>query len=141
MLTKDEEVNLKISVMARFLNPGLPILCRSTSARHSEHLSNLGNVTVINPFEIFAQLLSMAITAPRLHNLNSSLVHTPNIELGNPLDVPTGDWILCGYGRMGKWLHKYFVKHGIRPVIIDPDAKEVSGASRVIHSHANLESL
>ena len=141
VLTMDEEVNLQISVMARFLNPDLPILCRSTSARHSEHLSNLGKVTVINPFEIFAQLLSMAITAPRLHNLNSSLVHTKNIELGKPLEVPTGDWILCGYGRMGRWLHKYFVKHGIRPVIIDPDAEEVSGASKIIHSHANLDSL
>ncbi len=141
VLTKDEEVNLRISVMARFLNPDLPILCRSTSARHSEHLSTLGNVTVINPFEIFAQLLSMAITAPRLHNLNSCLVHTKKIELGKPLDVPTGDWILCGYGRMGKWLHKYFVKHGIRPVIIDPDAEEVSGASKIIHGHANHHSL
>lgn len=141
VLTMDEEVNLKISVMARFLNPDLPILCRSTSARHSEHLSTLGKVTVINPFEIFAQLLSMSITAPRLHNLNSSLVRTKGIKLGEPLDVPTGEWILCGYGRMGRWLHKYFVNHGIRPVIIDPDAGEVAGASKVIHGHANLNSL
>jgi voltage-gated potassium channel len=141
VLTMDEEVNLKISVMARFLNPDLPILCRSTSVRHSEHLSNLGKVMVINPFEIFAQLVSMAIAAPRLHNLNSSLVHSPNIELGKPLDVPTGDWILCGYGRMGRWLHKYLSKHGIRPVIIDPDAEEVSGATKTIHSYANLDSL
>ncbi len=141
VLTMDEEVNLQISVMARFLNPDLPILCRSTSARHSEHLSTLGKVTVINPFEIFAQLLSMSITAPRLHNLNSSLVRTRGIKLGEPLDVPTGEWILCGYGRMGRWLHKYFVKNGIRPVIIDPDADEVAGATKIIHSHANLNSL
>ncbi|MEE8365832.1 MAG: NAD-binding protein [Gammaproteobacteria bacterium] len=141
VLTMDEEVNLRITVMARFLNPDLPILCRSTSARHSEHLATLGKVTVINPFEIFAQLLSMAITAPRLHNLNSCLVRTKNIKLGQLLNVPTGDWILCGYGRMGKWLHKHFVINGIRPVIIDPDVGEVAGASRVIHAHANLHSL
>lgn len=141
VLTKDEEVNLRISVMARFLNPDLPILCRSTSARHSEHLSTLGNVTVINPFEIFAQLLSMAVTAPRLHNLNSCLVHAPGVKLGEPLKVPRGDWILCGYGRMGKWLHKHFVKQGVRPVIIDPEAGEVSGAARIIHGHANHNSL
>lgn len=138
VLTMDEEVNLRITVMVRFLNPDLPILCRSTSARHSEHLATLGKVTVINPFEIFAQLLSMAITAPRLHNLNSCLVRTKNIKLGQLLNVPTGDWILCGYGRMGKWLHKHFVINGIRPVIIDPDVGEVAGASRVIHAHANL---
>ncbi len=141
VLTMDEEVNLQISIMARFLNPDLPILCRSTSKRHSEHLQTLGKVTVINPFEIFAQLLSMAITAPRLHNLNSCLVGAKDVRLGEPLDVPIGDWILCGYGRMGKWLHKYFVKHGVRPVIIDPDANEVAGASKIIHGHADHHTL
>ncbi len=141
VLTMDEEVNLRISIMARFLNPDLQILCRSTSARHSEHLNMLGNVVVINPFEIFAQLLSMAITAPRLHNLNSCLVHNKKAKLGRPLDVPTGDWILCGYGRMGKWLHEYFVRHGIHPVVIDPEVSEVPEASQVIRGHANRVSL
>ena len=42
---------------------------------------------------------------------------------------------------MGKWLHKHFVKQGIRPVIIDPDAGEVSGAARIIHGLAKLNSL
>ena len=137
VLTNDEEVNLRISIMARFLNSDLPVLCRSTSERHSQHLETLGGVTVINPFEIFAQLLSMAITAPRLHNLNSSLVRASNIRLGDPLDVPTGEWILCGYGRMGRWLHKYFERHGIHPVIIDPDVDDAPGASRVIKGYAH----
>ena len=141
VLTNNEEINLRISIMARFLNPDLPILCRSTSERHSQHLETLGKVTVINPFEIFAQLLSMAITAPRLHNLNSCLVRTGNICLGEPLDVPTGEWILCGYGRMGKWLHKYFGRHGIYPVIIDPDVEEVPGPSRIIKGHADHQTL
>lgn len=141
VLTNNEEINLRISIMARFLNPDLPILCRSTSDRHSQHLETLGKVTVINPFEIFAQLLSMAITAPRLHNLNSCLVRTSNICLGEPLDVPTGEWILCGYGRMGKWLHKYFERHGIHPVIIDPDVEEVPGPSRIIKGHADHQTL
>ena len=141
VLTNNEEINLRISIMARFLNPDLPILCRSTSERHSQHLETLGKVTVINPFEIFAQLLSMAITAPRLHNLNSCLVRTSNICLGEPLDVPTGEWILCGYGRMGKWLHKYFERHGIHPVIIDPDVEEVPGPSRIIKGHADHQTL
>jgi len=141
VLTNNEEINLRISIMARFLNPDLPILCRSTSERHSQHLETLGKVTVINPFEIFAQLLSMAITAPRLHNLNSCLVRTSNICLGEPLNVPTGEWILCGYGRMGKWLHKYFERHGIHPVIIDPDVEEIPGPSRIIKGHADHQTL
>jgi len=141
ILTVEDEVNLNIAVMARLLNPDIHILCRSTSKPHTEHLRSLGHVTIINPFEIFAQLLSMAITAPRLHNLNSCLVHNPKVKLGEPMLLPTGNWIICGYGRMGKWLYRHFVQNGIRPVIIDPLAQEVEGAAQVIASHANRESL
>ena len=141
ILTVNEETNARIAVMTRLLNPDLHILCRSSSIKHIEHLRSLGNVTIINPFEIFAQLLSMAITAPRLHNLNSCLVRNPTVRLGQPIKVPTGDWIICGYGRMGKWLYKHFVMNGIKPVIIDPRVEQIEGAARVINSHANRETL
>ena len=44
-------------------------------------------------------------------------------------------------GVWGKWLHKYFVMHGVRPVIIDPDVGEVAGVSKIIHGHANHHTL
>ena len=141
ILTVDDEVNTRIAVMARLLNPDIHILCRSTTKRHIEHLHSLGHVTIINPFEIFAQLLSMAITAPRLHNLNSCLVHNPNVQLGKSVEIPTGNWIICGYGRMGRWLYRHFVMNGMRPVIIDPEATSVEGAALVISSRANHETL
>jgi len=141
ILTVNEEINVRIAVMTRLLNPDIHILCRSSSKRHIEHLQSLGNVTIINPFEIFSQLLSMAITAPRLHNLNSCLVRNPRARLGQPIEVPTGDWIICGYGRMGKWLYRQFVLNGIKPVIIDPKIEEIEGAARIINSHANLDTL
>ena len=141
ILTTDEEINSRISTMTRLLNPDLHILCRSSSKRHIEHLNSLGNITIINPFEIFAQLLSMAITAPRLHNLNACLVQNPEAKLGEPIQVPTGDWIICGYGRMGRWMYRHFAQHGINPVIIDPDARNVEGAARIINQHADRDSL
>ena len=141
ILTNSEDVNLKIAVMARSLNPKVRIICRSTSLLHQEHLNTLEDVSVIDPFEIFAQLLSMAITAPHLHNLNSWLVRAHGVRLGHALNVPAGDWILCGYGRMGHWLHKYMVHQGIHPVIIDPDGEEGGGAERFIHGRANRNTL
>jgi voltage-gated potassium channel len=141
ILTANEEINARIAVMARLLNPDIHILCRSSSKRNIEHLRSLGNITIINPFEIFAQLLSMAITAPRMHNLNSCLVRSHNTRLGHPISIPTGDWIICGYGRMGKWLYQHFVQNGIKPVIIDPKANQIEGAARIIKGYANRESL
>ena len=141
ILPAKDEINTRIAVIARLLNPGIRILCRASSPRHIDHLQSLGNVTIINPFEIFAQLLSMAIKSPRLHNLNACLVRAPGVRLGDPIAVPTGDWIICGYGRMGRWLYQHFVDHGIRPVVIDPRADEVEGAARVIRAHATTETL
>ena len=141
ILTSKDEINTRIAVMARLLNPDVRILCRASSRQHIDHLTSLGNITIINPFEIFAQLLSMAIKSPRLHNLNACLVGAPNVKLGQPIQVPTGDWIICGYGRMGRWLYRHFVHNGIRPVVIDPKAKAIKGAARVIRDHANAETL
>jgi len=143
VLNSDEDINLKIAVMSRYLNPGIQIVCRSTSLRHEEHLRELGDVTVIDPFEIFGQLLSMAIVSPKLHNLNSWLVRAHGVKLGKALQVPKGQWILCGYGRMGHWFRKYMAEQGIYPSIIDPDVDldENVGSEKIIRAYADRKTL
>jgi Trk K+ transport system NAD-binding subunit len=141
VLISNEDIVLKIAVMAKFLNPGIRVICRSTSLRYEEHLRELDGVTVIDPFEIFAQLLSLAITNPSLHNLNSWLVRGRGVRLGAPVDIPTGDWILCGYGRMGQWLNKYMTEDGIRTTVIDPNVDEECGLDRVIREQADRRTL
>ena len=142
-LNSDEDINLKIAVMAKYMNPDIQVVCRSTSLRHEEHLMDLEGVTVIDPFEIFAQLLGMAITTPWLHNLNSWFVRAPGVKLGDPLHIPKGDWILCGYGRMGQWFRKYMTNQGIRSIVIDPDMNidGVTGPGEIIHAHADRNTL
>lgn len=142
-LTNDDDVNLKIAVMARHLNPRLRVICRSTSSRHEATLRTLDNVTVVDPFEIFAQLVCRAIARPELHNLNSWFVGAHGVELGVPVRVPRGDWILCGYGRMGHWIHHYMQAQGIRLRIIDPDAEadSVGEETPLILAHADRTAL
>ena len=140
-LTCDEDVNSKIAVITRFMNPQVHVLCRLTSPKNQEQLAELEKITIINPFEIFAQLLSMAMTAPNLHNLNGWLVGAQGVSLGRPLKVPSDKWIVCGYGRMGKWFHKHMILNGIQPLIIDPDIDESSGVERYIQGYADRKTL
>lgn len=142
-LTNNNDVNLKIAVMARHLNPGLRVVCRSTSARHEANLRALDNVTVVDAFEIFAQLLYWAIARPELHNLNAWFVGARGVALGAPLKAPRGNWILCGYGRMGYWIHRYLGAHGIGLRIIDPDVDaQGDGEDTVlVRSHADHAAL
>ncbi|HBR95891.1 MAG TPA: hypothetical protein DD979_00740, partial [Gammaproteobacteria bacterium] len=141
VLTSNEAVNVQIAVMVRLLSPELPIYCLSTQERFQDQLRALGGVVVINPFEIFAQLMSNAIAAPKLHNLNAFLVRTKTVKLGQPLNIPAGRWILCGYGRMGQWLHKYFVRQGIPTVIIAPDITPDHPECVVIKGLAHYQNL
>lgn len=142
-LTNDDDVNLKIAVMARHLNPRLGVICRSTSARHEANLRALDNVMVVDPFEIFAQLVYWAIARPELHNLNAWFVGAHGVKLGAPVQVPRGSWVLCGYGRMGRWIHRYLQAHGVGVRIIDPevDAKGAEEGLVIVQAHADHTAL
>lgn len=140
-LTNEEDTNRQIAIVAKLLNPAVKVISRSTSERHSKHLNSLHDVHVVNPFTVFAELLDMAIVAPMLHNLNSWLVGVPGTRLGHPLKVPSGVWILCGYGRMGQELHRRLVCHGIQVVVIDPGIKECVAPGRVVRGFADHDTL
>ncbi|MDN3523201.1 potassium channel family protein [Halomonas ramblicola] len=143
VLTNDDDVTLKIAVMARHLNPRLRVICRSSSAPHEANLRALDNVTVVDPFEIFAQLVYWAIARPELHNLNAWFVGAHGVELGAPIQVPRGTWVLCGYGRMGHWIHRYLQAHGVGVRIIDPgvDAKVAGEGTAIVQAYADHSAL
>ncbi len=140
-LLPDEELDLKIAVMTRFLNTDVRILCRATDVMQQEHLRHLESVSIIDPFELFGAQLRTAVTAPKLHNLSQWFVGAHSADLHHQQHVPPGNWIICGYGRMGRWLHKYLNSNDIPTVIIDPSLPEQECSDRTIRGHANHRTL
>jgi len=141
ILTGSDELNLKIAVMARFLNPKLRIICRDTDAEHRELLATLGNVTLISPFEIFANQLDAAIYTPLLRAWEDWLVGDSSVDLENPVRPPRGNWVLCGYGRMGRALHAALSTHGVKFSIIDTVDRQSELDGHRIQGHVNRDSL
>jgi Trk K+ transport system NAD-binding subunit len=142
-LTNNEHINLKIAVMTRYLNPDAQIICRSTSLRHQEELAMLESVIVVDPFKIFAHQLGVALYAPLLHTFSDWLVGAREASLDNPPKPPTGQWILCGYGRMGKRLHDSLRQREIPMVVIEPKAETVEEEEieQLIVGHTTLRTL
>ncbi len=140
-LTCDDDTNLKIAVMARTLNPTVRVISRTTSERHQALLRSLEGVTPIDPFALFAEQLGTAITAPRLRALEDWFVCARGASLHHIPRIPLGTWFLCGYGRMGRWIHIYLAQHGVPVVIIDPEADETLEGVTVIKGHADPEIL
>lgn len=140
-LTNDEATNLKITVMTRLLNPSVQVICRSTSNTQKEDLESLGSVTVVDPFETFANGLCAAIHFPKLYALDQWMIGAHSVKLGHPLNCPMGTWILCGYGRMGQRVSTSFCERGIPAVIIDPQIQEDSDIEHKIVGYPNRKTL
>lgn len=124
-LTGDEEVNLKIAVSARLLNPNVRVITQSTSAAHEEAIATLGSdVHIVDPFQTYARFLGATIDNPSIYVLNRWLVGDKGASLDAVPDLPRGKWILCGYGRMGRRIHESLDSLGIDTAIIDPESAE-----------------
>lgn len=141
VLTGSDEVNLKIAVMTRSLNPNLAIICRDTDANHRELLDSVGGVTLVNPFEIFARQLDAAVHTPLLRAWEDWLVGDKTVNLEQPPRPPTGKWVLCGFGRMGRSLHYGMKAEDMTFSIIDTGDKPFADDSRQIRAHVDRKSL
>ena len=140
-LTNDEATNLKITVLVRLLNPSVQVICRSTSHAQKEELESLGRVTVVDPFETFANGLCAAIHFPKLYSFDQWMIGAHGAKLIHPLKCPMGTWILCGYGRMGRRVSASFKERGIPVVVIDPHIQDEKGIEHKIVGNPNRKTL
>lgn len=124
-LTGDEEVNLKIAVSARLMNPAVQVIIHSTSEVHEEAIATLeGDVHIVDPFQTYARYLSATIDNPGIYVLNRWMVGEEGADLDAVPKLPRGKWVLCGYGRMGRRVHETLEGLGIETTIIDPGSGE-----------------
>ncbi|WP_456377520.1 potassium channel family protein [Thiolapillus sp.] len=102
-LTNDNEVNLKIAITAKLLNPATTVICRADSHDIEANMASFGTDHIIDPFDTFAKHLSTALQTPGLYLLQRWLTAKSGSLLPEPVYPPTtGHWIVCGYGRFGK---------------------------------------
>jgi Trk K+ transport system NAD-binding subunit len=141
LLTGDEDINLKIAVMVRLLNPQAEVICRSTSHAHEEELIGLGHVTLVDPFEVWARELGLAVHLPELHTLDEWLVGAHGVTLERLIAYPRGTWILCGYGKLGKTLYTALTSWGLHTVVIDPNIDEDTDVGQHVTGLATRSNL
>ncbi len=120
-ITSNEEVNLKISALARLLNPDVGIISMSKVEVFEETLATLGGeVHIVDPFKTFAKVLASAMNNPGFYSFNNWLVRDKGASLERIIRPPEGAWIICGFGRMGHEINRVLSKYGIKTAIIDP---------------------
>jgi len=140
-ITNDEGINRKIVIMTHLINPSVRVICRSTSEVEEEFLETLKGVTIVNPFEIFANQLSIALHRPSVYALSEWLAGATDIDPIKPIRPPKGNWIVCGFGRMGQHLERALRERGVPTVVIDPDPEKKRAPEGRILGHINARTL
>jgi len=120
-LTDSDEVNLKIAITCRLLKKTVRVICRAESLDTEANMRSFSTDYIINPFESFASRLAMALHSPSSYLINQWLTGVPGTRLLDPVIPPRGLWLLCGFGRFGKAVHRFLTFEGITTRIIESD--------------------
>ncbi len=122
-VTNSDHVNLKVAISSKLLQPHLPVICRSEIHDVGINMESFGTDEIVNPFDIFADRLAMALHSPANFVIHQWLTSASNTPMSEPLFPPKGRWILCGYGRFGKAVQKILAFAGVEATIIELDPK------------------
>jgi Trk K+ transport system NAD-binding subunit len=119
-LTNDESTNLAVVMAVRLLNPEVPVLARARSDAITANMISFGADHIINPFERFAEYLSLAAAAPARYRLVELLTGLPDTPVPEVQQPPKGHWIVCGYGVFGQAVVRNLEASGVTVTIVDP---------------------
>jgi Trk K+ transport system NAD-binding subunit len=120
-------LNLRITLASKILNPHVKVIAKSTTVEETGNLVDAGADIVDNPFLIIAYQIQMALKSPSLFKIEQWLYNIDTLE-AKTFTIPQENIVICGYGRLGKNLHKMFTGHHIFPTIIEQNAAKVKSA-------------
>jgi len=136
-LFEDDALNLKISLISRLLNKHVKIAAKSTTTNHSENLKDLDVEIIANPFSIISSEVNMALIAPNLLKLEKWLYRIDNLSVNLP-SFPSGKYIICGYGRMGKKIYKKLKNNNIEVQLVEVNKDNINNFSKDEMQHINF---
>ena len=120
-LTGQDQINTKIALTARLLNPKVPVLCAAHHHAWHARMAAAGAEAIINPFDTFAARVAMSLRTPSLHVIYESLTTQSGTAMDEVPQLPHGRWLLCGSGLFTQTLLHSLEPFDIEAVVIDPE--------------------
>ena len=106
-IVNDDTVNLTVAIVAQLLNPKVRLIARAETPEAEANILSFGANEVINPFNIFASRLALAMNSPSMYSLYDWMTGAPDSEMKEPPNLKSGTWIICDFGRFGRSLYKH----------------------------------
>ncbi|PLW84328.1 potassium transporter TrkA [Kineobactrum sediminis] len=120
-VTGNGQVNLKIAISATLLNRKVAVYARANTHSEADNMRSFATDHVVNPVEEYVRRLELAIDKPDLFRLYHWLNSGPDAHLMKQLPMPRGNWIVCGFNRVGRAAWQLLRERGMEVSVIDPD--------------------
>jgi Trk K+ transport system NAD-binding subunit len=138
--TNNDQVNLTVAITVKLIRPELTVLARSEMQRVCDNMASFNTDLIVNPYQIFAERISLALSSPIKFLVQDWLISVPGTTLREAITPPTGQWIVCGAGRFGARVIEQLEKNDLPVSVVDvhPDrlpAYETSVLGRGTEAH------
>jgi Trk K+ transport system NAD-binding subunit len=127
-LFQDDSLNLRIAITSKVINPKVPLAVKSTTENLTENLMDVGVEVIENPFDIISNQIDLSLNSPSIYQLAKWIFSLDNLSK-QPLKLPRGKYIVCGYGRMGKDIYRVLEKNKIEASFIEIDKTKLPQAA------------
>ncbi|MCF6226646.1 MAG: NAD-binding protein [Xanthomonadales bacterium] len=117
--TNDDHTNLKIAITTKLLCPKLTVLARCESQVVAANMASFNTDYIIDPYQIFAERLGLAIQSSVKYLVQDWLIAVPGTQLRKEKPLPNGHWIICGLGRFGSKVAQQMQQAGVGITVID----------------------
>ncbi len=126
-LTNEDHVNLTIAITSKLLRPELTVLARSETPRITANMASFGTDYILDPYAIFCERLLLAIGFPAKYLALDWLISVPGSALREPVQPPTGRWLICGLGRLGSKIAARLDEAALPYTVIDVHPERIRG--------------
>ena len=132
-LTDNDTVNLKIALTSKLLNPSLKLIATARNEETKLNIASFGTEHIVDAFEIFGETIALSLHSPDQYLLREWLSGVANTPFKKPAMPPRGTWIVCGFGRLGRFLVNHLESEGLPVVVIEPNEDILSGSHKVVY--------
>ncbi len=122
-VTGDDRTNLKIAISAKLLNQSCIVQARADHPSVAENMRSFATNHVIEPVTEYVERLRLAFEKPAMFSLYHWMSSGPDARIPELGELPRGDWIVCGYSRLGQAMTAMLEKLGLKVTVIEQSGR------------------
>ena len=130
-LAGDDDSNQSVAIGGTVLNPSLRIITRVHTPIAQANLESFRNIEQINPFQCFANNISLDLGSPERLRVIEWLSGLPGGWRPEPLNLPKGHWLVFGTGSFAEYALAALSGPGVTSTRVNLDAR-AQGESAVL---------